>query len=123
MPITNLVLPDGTKITIEGSAQEVASIINKISQSTKPKAETKHIADSRTTRKTKTIPKGPTGHILSLNNEGYFKARRTLSDIQKKLEEKGYIYARTSLSPVLVRLTRKREIRRIKTSKGWVYVA
>jgi hypothetical protein len=123
MPTSNLVLPDGTKVSIEGSANEVASIINRISQTTKPKTETKHSTESRTTRRTKAIPKGPTGHILSLNTEGYFKERRALADIQKKLEEKGFIYARTSLSPVLVRLTRKREIRRIKTSKGWVYVA
>lgn len=124
MPIANVVLPDGTKVTIEGKSQEISAIIKKISQpanqdsignATRPK--------SSAGTKVKTQPRGPTGLILALREEGYFKARRTLVDIQQRLEERGHIYAQTSLSPVLVRLARRRELRRIKTVKGWVYVA
>ena len=66
--------------------------------------------------------KGLTSLVTELIEEGYFKSKRTLGDIQKKLEERGHIYARTSISPMLTRLTRKRTIRRLKEKKVWVYV-
>ena len=124
MPIAALVLPDGTKVTIEGKTHEVAAVIKKISSSPGgASVQKKSGTKSTPTSKAKTQPKGPIGHVAALRDEGYFKARRTLADIQQKLEERGHIYAQTSLSPALVRLTRKRELRRLKTNKGWVYVA
>jgi len=132
MAKANLILPDGTKVNIEGTADEVAVLLGKLSaQDT--------IRESKTTTKKKTKKKrkkaaigndggankkqeGPTSLVTELVGEGYFKAKRTIGDIQKKLEERGHIYAQTSISPVLTRLTRKRTIRRIKEKKVWVYV-
>ena len=56
--------------------------------------------------------------------KGYFKSKRTIGDIQKKLEEMGHIYALTSLSTPLIRLTRSKNsaLRRLKENKQWVYV-
>lgn len=127
MAKANMILPDGTKVTIEGTAEEVASLLSKVSQggpvvgSGKTPSGTRAVAKTSTTRK-KTI-KGPVGHISALRDEGFFKSRQTLPDIQRKLEEQGQIYAQSSLSPALVRLVRKRELRRIKEKKGWVYVS
>lgn len=125
MAKANMVLPDGTRVTIEGTSEEVALMLSKCSQGASapdrksPKAE-RHEPSRRTSRASKRV--GPQTYIAELANEGYFKAKRSLGDIQKKLEERGHIYAQTSLSPAMTRLTRKRTLRRIKEKKGWVYV-
>jgi len=129
MAKTNITLPDGTKVTIEGSADEVATLLNKFSNHDAATATT---ATTRKKKKKKTRGssggtsvkrKGPQVLIGELNAENYFKSKRTIGDIQKKLEEKGHIYALESLSTPLLRLTRNRTLRRIKEKSGWVYVS
>jgi hypothetical protein len=123
----SLTLPDGTKVNIEGTADEVANLLAKFSQPAPPsRVSTAGEESARRPRRgkpsgTKT-KSGPVGNVLRLRDEGFFKTRRSLPDIQRKLEEDGHIYAQSSLSPTLIRLTRKRELRRIKDKKGWVYV-
>ena len=130
MAKANLTLPDGTTVNIEGSADEVATLLSRFSdtggttskRATKKKAKKRRAGNTsgKTTRKKKG---GPTSFITELVDEGYFKSRRTIADIRKKLEERGHIYPATSISPVLTRLTRKKVLRRLKDKKGWVYVA
>jgi len=131
MAKANLVLPDGTKVNIEGTSEEVALLLGKFSMqesndklnsttNAKTKKKRKKITSSGEKSSKKQI--GPTSLITELVEEGYFKTKRTIADIQKKLEERGHIYAQTSISPQLTRMTRKRIIRRIKENKSWVYV-
>ncbi len=128
MAKANLVLPNGTTVNIEGTAEEVAALLSKFSapetgghSGAPSQRRKKKSAASSGSNKTKK-PDGPTSLVGELAAEGYFKSKRSLGDIQKKLEERGHIYAQTSISPVLTRLTRKRTIRRIKEKKGWVYI-
>jgi hypothetical protein len=126
MAKANMVLPDGTKVAIEGTAEEVALLLAKCSQSSSPpdRKERKKEQQASTRRKSQTGKRaGPLTLIADLADEGYFKSKQTLGDIQKKLEERGHIYAQTSLSPAMTRLTRKRTLRRIKEKKGWAYVS
>ncbi len=67
-------------------------------------------------------PISATDMILRLKNEGFFKEKRTLGDIQKELEKHGYIYPQSSLSAIVIRLLRKGELGRVREEKGWVYV-
>ena len=128
MAKANLVLPDGTTVAIEGTAEEVAVLLGKFSQPgpeetpVKPEKKKKRTAagGSGGPRKKKD---GPTGLIKTLAEEDYFKSKRSISDIQKKLEERGHIYARTSISPCLTRLTKSRDLRRLKENNVWVYVS
>ena len=127
MAKATLVLQDGTKVTIEGSPEEVATLLSKFSQP-EPivgivKRSGKTIAVHKGPAPKKKPVRGPVGHISALREEGVFKTRQTLPDIQRKLEEQGHIYAQSSLSPALVRIVRKRELRRLKEKKGWVYVS
>lgn len=66
--------------------------------------------------------KGPVGLITELAKDDFFKSKRMLPEIQKKLEENGHIYAQTSLSSAVLSLTKKKILRRLKGDKGWVYV-
>lgn len=128
MAKANLVLPNGTKVNIDGTANEVAALLEKITDlgsKGSGKARKKNSKRGSSTRTGGGVNKkkgGPTSLISELADEGYFKSKRKISDIQKKLEERGHIYAQTSISPILTRLTRKRTIRRIKEKGTWVYV-
>jgi len=123
MAKATLTLPDGTNVTIEGDTEEISKLLGKFSGPSQDKQSTKQkskIAKNRAGLKTK---KGPQDYILELRQEGFFKSRRSIADVQKKLEEKGHIYPQERLSSPLIRLVRKRELRRMKEKKGWIYVA
>lgn len=127
MAKANLTLANGTKVTLEGNAEEITILLEKfsngISSIGSPKDQNQpEKKKGKVNSKAKTR-KGPQDFILELIEEGFFATRRTIGDIQNKLEEKGHIYPQSHLSTPLVRLTRKRELRRMKENKTWVYVA
>lgn len=130
MPKANVVLADGTKVTIDGTADEVAALLQRISGGTPqlsgggaPKGARRRRGKSTvagSSAKTKT--KGPVDYIRELAADNYFETKRGLGDVQKKLEEGAHIYPVTHLSPVLFRLVRAKELRRIKEGGTWKYV-
>ena len=128
MAKANLVLPDGTKVNIEGTVEEVAVLLAKCSSTTPagPSAATKKQRQKRgrgsggTAKRPKA--RGPVGLITELAQEGFFKSKRMLPEIQKKLEQGGHIYAQTSLSPAVLSLTKQKILRRLKENEGWTYV-
>jgi len=127
MATANLTLPDGSKVAIEGTAEEVATLISRLSpgeQSEPGKRQRRKKAGARLGgQKQPRATTGPRQLIEGLVGDEYFKAqKRTIGDVQKKLEENGHIYALNSLSPALLRLTRAKVLRRIKEKKVWVYV-
>lgn len=129
-----MVLADGTKVTIDGTTEEVAALIQRISAATPGPAARGAAAGTRRRRGKALTPsdgktasrkasaKGPVGYIRELAGADYFKTKRGLGDVQKKLEEGAHIYAVTHLSPAMTRLVRTRELRRIKEGGTWKYV-
>jgi hypothetical protein len=127
MATANWTLPDGSKVAIEGTADEVAVLVSRLSgggDSTAVKRQRRtKTGGSSSGKKQERRSTGPRGLIEALAQQDYFKAqKRTIGDVQKKLEQDGHIYALNSLSPALLRLTRAKTLRRIKENKGWVYV-
>jgi hypothetical protein len=134
MPKANVVLADGTKVTIDGTTDEVAVLVQRISGAalqTPDGGATKRTrrrrgrvvpAGSAKGGSVRTTPKGPADYVRDLVTANYFKGKRGLGDVQKKLEETGHIYAVTHLSPVLLRAVRAKELRRIKEGGTWKYV-
>ncbi len=129
MAKANLVLVDGTTVAIEGTAEEVALLLQRFSspsvaaERTPEKARQKARTASPRKSVAKGQRKGPQQLMADLAGEGWFKSKRSNGDVQKKLEEKGHIYAMESLSTPLLRLTRNRTLRRIKDKSGWAYVS
>ncbi len=129
MAKANLVLVDGTTVAIEGTAEEVALLLHKFSSPSaaagakgkKGRRKARTVSSTKTAGKTQR--KGPQQLMADLAEEGWFKSKRTIGDVQKKLEEKGHIYAMESLSTPLLRLTRNHTLRRIKDKGGWAYVS
>jgi len=127
MPKAKLVLPNGTEVTIDGTTEEVTALLDHYCKVTTGSASAKKQAtrpakEKKGKTKTKKSSTGPMGLIRDLVGGNYFKERRTLSAVQKKLEEGGHIYAQTSLSPPLLKLVQNKELRRVKDGKRWVYV-
>lgn len=128
MTKATLTLGSGTVVSIEGSVEDIKELLEKFSEDLRPSTDRKVPAQKVTPKKSNNVPKkvrkqgGPADLIRELIKEDYFKAeKRSLLDIQKKLEERGYIYAQNSLSTPARRLTRKQELRRLKEGKNWVY--
>lgn len=120
MPKAHLTTRTGAKLTVEGSAEEVALIVRQIQgdNSTPP-------GRRRATRQLRRPSAGqratPTTLILSLIEDGFFKKPKDLPAVKAALEEKGHHYPVTTLSPSLLRLVRTRRVRRIKQEKRWFY--
>lgn len=128
MAKANLKLPNGTEVNIEGTPEEITKLLEVYSEgasraSAKPR-KARRASNSNKVGGKKSIRKsGPADLIRELIQEGYFKGqKRSLPDLQKKLEERGHIYAQSSLSSPLTRLTRSKDLRRLKEKKGWMYV-
>jgi len=129
MTKANLVLPGGTKVSIDGTADEVASLLERFSSSGGFNRSTNRRASrardklgDRALPRTKATRTGPTEYIRELIDEGYFKTKREISVVRDKLEERAHIYPVTSISGPLYRLVKKKELRRIKEDGGWKYV-
>jgi hypothetical protein len=114
-----LTLANGTQVTIEGTPEEVASLLSKFAGPTAEKLQT-----SKTSTKTAKRPKaGVTEYVSQLIGSGFFKQPKELGSVKTALEERGHFYPITTLSPVLLRFVRQRELRRMKDKKRWVYVS
>jgi hypothetical protein len=107
----------GAKITVEGTPEEVAFLVSRLEGGAAPSQKrTKTAAHGSRPRPT------PTNLITDFIDGGFFKKPKELSAIKLALEEQGHYYPVTSLSPTLLRLVRKRQLRRIKDQKRWLYV-
>lgn len=117
MAKAHITTKEGTKITIEGSPDEVAALVARFEGKTKAVAKRGDEKKSRGSGKASL-----TSLISDLLDGDFFKKPKELSAIRLVLEEQGHFYPATTLSPVMLRLVRKRALRRIKDNKRWVYV-
>lgn len=125
MATANLNLPDGSKVKIEGSPEEISRILDLYSGGTGETnavvRKTRKRKPAKTSSKTRSTV-GVSRYVRELKQEDFFTTKRSLSDIQVKLEENGHIYPLTHLSTPLRRLVRAKELRRMKDKGVWVYV-
>ena len=118
MAKAHITTKNGTKVTIEGTADEVAALVARF----KGGASTPLKRGVRSSARSAAAKAGPISLIAELIDGGFFKKPKELSAIKQALEEQGHFYPVTSLSPVLLRLVRRRNLRRIKDKKRWQYV-
>ncbi len=110
---------EGTKITIEGTPDEVAVVAAKLGggpTGVVPTSERK-----KTGRHKEKVNVTPLNLISSLIDGGFFRKPKDLAAVKVSLEEMGHFYPVTTLSPTLLRLVRRRQLRRIKDQKRWLY--
>lgn len=114
MAKAQITTPEGLRVNIEGTPQEITAVLQDLERRGSAQIEQ---------RRTKAKP----GRVLlvdliaSLIDGGFFKKARDLASIKAALAEMGHHYPVTTLSPVMLRLVRKRTLRRIRENKRWVY--
>jgi|CXWL01.1.fsa_nt_gi hypothetical protein len=122
MPKAQIALTDGTKITIEGTSDEVSAFISKFSASAPLSSKEQKRSGKKSEQRTLKSKPGPVDLISELIDGGFFKKPKELGSIRLALEEQGHYYPVTTLSPILLRIVRKKLLRRIKDKKRWLYV-
>ncbi|MFA6918898.1 MAG: hypothetical protein WC244_02155 [Patescibacteria group bacterium] len=107
---------------MENNAQKIAEQIKSLVD------ELVTISGGVSTKKQKakivSVPKGASGALTLLTDDGFFDAPRDISTIMEKLKEIGRYYPQTSISMNLLNLTKRRMFNRLKDkeSKNWLYV-
>lgn len=113
---------DGTQITIEGSPEEVASIVAKIRSPMPVRPRSAGFAHAgRLEKKEAKKQRTASDLVASLKEEGFFDKAKRLGDISQKLEESGFMYPVTTLSGVMLSLIQKKILSRKKVDGVWVY--
>ena len=125
MAKANIKTSSGTTIVVNGTDTEVARIISMLKEDEGDGSQSRR-GKSQKAKKVKAASVkakfNATDGILGLREEGFFNKQKTLLDIKRALDEQGLIYPVTTLSGVVLRQVRKRNLRRIKEKKSWVYV-
>jgi hypothetical protein len=119
MAKAHITTKDGTKITIEGTPEEVAALANKLGGGAKTDAPSE--VGKKRRQKREKVKATPINLISSLIDGGFFRRPKDLAGVKIALEELGHGYPVTTLSPILLRLVRRRQLRRMKDKKRWVY--
>jgi len=107
---------------MENNAQKIAEQIKRLVD------ELATISGDVSTKKQKakivSVPKGASGALTLLTDDGFFDTPRDISTIMEKLKEIGRYYPQTSISMNLLNLTKRRIFNRLKDkeSKNWLYV-
>jgi len=120
MTKAHIVTAQGSKVTIEGTPEEVAFLVAKLGEQAaharaKP-AQSKRAAQAKEKQKAT-----PINLISSLIDGGFFRKPKDLVAVKVAMEEMGHYFPVTTLSPALLRLVRRRQLRRIKEKKRWLY--
>jgi len=115
-------LPNGTKITVDGTPEEIIRIQQAFSDSPDSTSKKKQGYRDKGIPKKKPSKVGPLGRIRTLITEDYFKEKRTMEDVRKSLEERAIFYKHSDIAPSLIRLVKKGELRRLKEEGQWIYV-
>ena len=130
MAKADVILSSGAKVTVEGTTEEVAALVQLIEgeSSRSPRRRrgrtSQTVPSSSRDRRpsTRTKNKGPVDYIRALIDEDFFKTKQGIGEVKNKLEEQAHIYPVTTLSPALFRLVKAKELRRVKENKQWQYV-
>jgi hypothetical protein len=108
-------LKNGTKVSVEGTPEEVARTKELMIAKERNELIRRRIKRGQKRR-------GPLSLILELKVENFFDKPRTIGEVKQKLEEKTYYYPQSSLSPALIRLVKQGEFGRLKKDGKWVWV-
>lgn len=98
-------------------ADQIKALLDQLVGMTGEKAGAKRVVSTSS-------PKGASGALKILTDDGFFDTPQDISKIMEKLKEIGRYYPQTSVSMNLLNLTKRREFNRIKDkeTKNWLYV-
>jgi hypothetical protein len=107
----------GLMVKIDGTPAEITAIVHDLERKS---AKQQGLPAGRR-RKSKPGRTSLIDLVESLIDGGFFKKARDLGAIKGALAEMGHHYPLTTLSPAMLRQVRKKNIRRIREQKRWLY--
>jgi hypothetical protein len=111
----------GAVITVEGSKEEVSTILSTYEKTSVVGQAKQAIARNKVTKRADKKREGAADLVIKLREEGFFNNPKGLGEVSEALEGEGFLYPTTSLSGVVLGLVKKRELRRKKVDGRWVY--
>ena len=120
MAKAHLKTKSGASVTVEGTPDEVAALVKQL-EGEPPLAGQGARTQTRRRSTGGASKTTPVNLIGSLIDGGFFRKPKDLASVKAALEEMGHHYPITSLSPTLLRLVRKRQLRRLRDKKRWMY--
>lgn len=110
--------PDGTKITIEGTPEEVARTVHLIEGSPSEPRLAKGKSQATKKKRKPSIK----DLVLELRDDGFFAEGKSLSEVKEALQlRKGYRRKTTSISKPLTQLVRGGKLRRTGVPRKYTY--
>jgi len=106
--------PDGVIVKLEGTPEEIATVLKEIKVEDAPAKKTK--ASGKRSGKT-TIP----SLVENLREEGFFKKPKSLDEIRSRFKDLGHNYPLTGLSGPMRSEVKNRRLRRFKENRKYVY--
>jgi hypothetical protein len=120
MAKAQLVLASGTKVTLEGSEDEIAKLVMRLDGKESPSPK---IAVEKKNRGTASKSKSTVSDLINgLLSDGLLKHPTDLATIKRALEQQGHYYPNPTIATALLRLVKKRQLRRVKQEGQWRYV-
>jgi hypothetical protein len=116
MAKAHITLPDGITLKVDGTPDEIASVVARFQEKAQPKTSKEPRRAKR-----KAGPTHVTGLVAKLIDDGFFKKPKDLAAVKAALEAMGHRYPVTTLSPTMLRQVRKQHLRRIKQDQRWMY--
>jgi hypothetical protein len=118
MAKAQIITPDGITIKVDGTADEIASLVSKFRNAVKVDARPARAVGKRR----KSVQKLQLVDLVdSLMDGGFFRTPRDLAAVRSALAQMGHHYPITTLSGAMLRKVRKQELRRLKQDKRWMY--
>ncbi len=122
MAKAHIIMNSGSKVTIEGTPEEVANLVNQLDSGGKSDQQSAPSPKAKMENNSSSSKPTLTDLLGELIDGNYFKEPKELGAVKLTLEEQGHYYPVTTLSPALLRQVRKKQLRRIKDNKRWKYV-
>lgn len=110
--------PDGTTVKLEGTPDEISAVVDR--GRGKPAAR-RGAAIAKVKVRSASQRVQLVDLIANLIDGGFFKKPKDLAAVKGALEELGHHYPVTTLSGAMLRQVRKRNLRRLRQGKRWVY--
>lgn len=110
----------GLKISVEGTADEVAAIIAHVKNNSaiSPKMIRYENKQTRTVNSSISL----VDLILDLKRTGFFDLPKKVNDVRETLAQQTHHYPTESVSTALIRRVKKGELGRVKDGAVWAYV-
>jgi hypothetical protein len=121
MATANIETSTGLKIALEGTAEEIASIVAHIKGGEQPRQERLTTTEKKS-RRSENSSTSLVSLIQDLKNNGFFDTPKKVTDVKDSLAQQTHHYPLPSISTALIRRVKNGELGRIREGKQWVYV-